>query len=151
MKYSHLSLEDRKIIQEGIEKSLSKVEIAKLIKKDPTTVSKEVKNRRKLKPRNPFNSPITCTNFKKCGKCYGKCDNYVEIKCLRRDRKVGACNLCPDISKCKLDKYFYYATKAHEDYLYTLKDSREGINLTTSEMLNIVEIIKPLLKKGQSV
>ena len=50
-----------------------------------------------------------------------------------------------------MDKYFYYAKQAHEDYLYTLKDSREGVNLTTKEMLNIVDIIKPLLKKGQSV
>lgn len=151
MKGTHLSLDDRRKIQEGIEKELTKVEIAKNIGKDPTTVSKEIKIRRKLKPRNTFNNPITCTKFKECKKCYGKCDNYEEIKCLRRDRKIGACNLCPNIKNCKLDKYFYYATQAHEKYLYTLRDSREGINLTTSEMLTIVDIIKPLLKKGQSV
>ena len=151
MKGTHLSLEDRKKIQEGIENELTKVEIAKNIGKDPTTVSKEIKNRRKLKPRNPFNNPITCTKFKDCRICHGKCSEYEEIKCLRRDRKVGACNLCPKISKCRLDKYFYYAKQAHENYLYTLSDSREGVNLTTKEMLNIVDIIKPLLKKGQSV
>lgn len=151
MKNTHLSLEDRKIIQDGIEKELTKVEIAKSIGKDPTTVSKEIKNRRKLKPRNPFNNPITCTKFKQCGICHGKCSEYEEIKCLRRDRKVGACNLCPNISKCKLDKYFYYAKQAHENYLYTLSDSREGINLTTKEMFEIIDIIKPLLKRGQSV
>ena len=151
MKGTHLSLEDRKIIQDGIEKELTKVEIAKAIGKDPTTVSKEIKNRRKLKPRNPFNNPITCTKFKECRICHGKCSEYDEIKCLRRDRKVGACNLCPKISKCRLDKYFYYAKQAHESYLYTLSDAREGVNLTTKEMLNIVDIIKPLLKQGQSV
>lgn len=151
MKNSHLTLEDRKIIQDGIENELTKVQIAKNIGKDPTTVSKEIKNRRKLKPRNPFNNPITCTKFKQCGICHGKCSEYEEIKCLRRDRKVGACNLCPNNSKCKLDKYFYYAKQAHEDYLYTLSDSREGINLTTKEMFEIIDIIKPLLKKGQSI
>lgn len=151
MKNTHLTLEDRKIIQDGIENELTKVQIAKNIGKDPTTVSKEIKNRRKLKPRNPFNNPITCTKFKHCGICHGKCSEYEEIKCLRRDRKVGACNLCPNSSKCKLDKYFYYAKQAHEDYLYTLSDSREGINLTTKEMFEIIDIIKPLLKKGQSV
>lgn len=151
MKGTHLSLEDRKIIQDGIEKELTKVEIAKAIEKDPTTVSKEIKNRRKLKPRNPFNNPITCTKFKECRICHGKCSEYDEIKCSRRDRKVGACNLCPNISKCRLDKYFYYAKQAHESYLYTLSDAREGVNLTTKEMLNIVDIIKPLLKQGQSV
>jgi len=151
MKNTHLSLEDRKKIQEGIETELTKVQIAKNIGKDPTTVSKEIKNRRKLKPRNPFNNPITCTIFKQCGICKGQCSEYEEIKCLRRDRKVGACNLCPDSKHCRLDKYFYYAKQAHESYLYTLSDAREGVNLTSKEMLKIVDIIRPLLKKGQSV
>ena len=151
MKNSHLTLEDRKKIQEGLEKGLSRTEIAKNINKDISTVAKEVKNKRKLKPRNPFNNPITCTKFKECRICHGKCSEYEEIKCTRRDRKVGVCNLCPDISKCRLDKYFYYAKQAHESYLYTLKDSREGVNLNTTEMLEIVDIIKPLLKQGQSI
>lgn len=151
MKYAHLSIDDRRKIQEGIEQHLTKSEIAKNIGKDPTTVSKEIKKRRKLKPRNPFNSPTPCTKFKKCGICKGKCSDYEEVKCLKRDRTVGACNLCENIPKCKLDKYFYYATLAHNDYSYTLKDAREGVNLTTSELLFIVSIIKPLLKQGQSV
>lgn len=151
MKNSHLTLKDRKKIQEGLEKGLSRTEIAKNINKDISTVAKEIKNKRKLKPRNPFNNPITCTKFKECRICHGKCSEYEEIKCTRRDRKVGVCNLCPDISKCRLDKYFYYAKQAHESYLYTLKDSREGVNLNTTEMLEIVDIIKPLLKQGQSI
>lgn len=151
MKNIHMTLEDRKQIQEGLEKEMSRTEIAKIINKDVSTVAKEIKNRRKLKPRNLFNNPITCTKFKECRICHGKCSEYEEIKCLRRDRKIGVCNLCPKINNCRLDKYFYYAKQAHENYLYTLKDSREGINLTTKEMLNIVGIIKPLLKKGQSV
>lgn len=151
MKNTHLTLEDRKKVQEGLEKGMSRTEIAKNINKDISTVAKEIKNRRKLKPRNPFNNPITCTKFKECKICHGKCSEYEEIKCIRRDRKIGVCNLCPDISKCRLDKYFYYAKQAHESYLYTLKDSREGVNLNTKEMLEIVDIIKPLLKQGQSV
>ena len=151
MKNTHLTLEDRKKIQEGLENELSRTEIARNINKDISTVAKEIKNRRKLKPRNPFNNPITCTKFKECRICHGKCSEYEEIKCTRRDRKVGVCNLCPNISKCRLDKYFYYAKQAHESYLYTLKDSREGVNLNTKEMLEIVDIIKPLLKQGQSV
>jgi len=151
MKNSHLSLEDRKHIQECLEKEMSRTEIAKVIHKDISTIAKEIKNRRKLKPRNPFNNPITCTKFKQCGICHGKCSEYEEIKCSRRDRKVGVCNHCPKISNCRLDKFFYHAKQAHEDYLYTLKDAREGVNLTTKEMLNIVDIIKPLLKKGHSV
>lgn len=151
MKNSHLTLANRKQIQDGLEQGLSRTQIAKNISKDISTVAKEIKTRRKLKPSNPFNNPITCTKFKQCGICHRKCSDYEHIKCLRRDRKVGVCNLCPDISKCRLDKYFYYAKQAHENYQYTLKDSREGANLNTKEMLEIVDIIKPLLKQGQSI
>ena len=71
MKNTHLTLEDRKKIQEGLENELSRTEIARNINKDISTVAKEIKNRRKLKPRNPFNNPITCTKFKECRICHG--------------------------------------------------------------------------------
>ena len=67
MKNTHLTLDDRKQIQEGLEKELTRTEISKIIKKDISTVAKEIKLRRKLKPRNRFNTPITCTHFKECG------------------------------------------------------------------------------------
>ena len=40
---SHLTLEQRKTIQNGIETGLSKVEIAKMLSKDPSTIGKEIK------------------------------------------------------------------------------------------------------------
>ena len=151
MKNLHLSLEDREQIQIGLEKGLTKKEIAEVIGKDPSTVGKEIKKRRKIKPRSKFNHISICKHLKECKKCLKECEKYEEVTCLRRDRTVGVCNLCPDISKCHLDKYFYRAKQAHEEYLYTLKDSREGVNLTSNEMLTIAKIIKPLLKRGQSV
>ena len=45
MKNTHLSLDDRKKIQEGLEKELSRTEIAKSISKDISTVAKEIKNK----------------------------------------------------------------------------------------------------------
>ena len=151
MKHKQLSLNDRKIIQDGLEKSLSKVEIAKMIGKDPTTIGKEIKKRRVLKARNTFNRDSICIHLKECKKCYSKCERYEEPKCLRRDRFIGVCNLCPEAKNCILDKYFYYANKAHESYLYTLSDAREGVNLTATKVSQIASIIKPLLKKGQSI
>ena len=46
MKNTHLTLDDRKQIQEGLEKELTRTEIAKIIKKDISTVAKEIKLRR---------------------------------------------------------------------------------------------------------
>jgi len=50
-----------------------------------------------------------------------------------------------------MDKYFYDAKSAHEEYSRDLVDFREGINLTTKERDAIAGIIAPLLKQGQSV
>ncbi len=61
MKNSHLSLEDRKKIQEGLENELTRTAIAKNINKNISTVAKEIKLRRKIKPINPFNNPTIPT------------------------------------------------------------------------------------------
>ena len=148
----HLSLDDRFKIEEGIVKGLRKFQIAQSINKSPSTVAKEIKRNRKLKPRNSFNDySNNCIHFNQCKICSFKCKDYEELPCFRRDRFVGACNNCPQLYKCKLDKYFYKAKLAHGNYLYTLKDSRQGVNLTTSELFNIAHIIKPLIEQGQSL
>ena len=148
---THLSLEDRKNIEIGIIEGLSKSQIAKKINRSPVTISNEIIKHRKLKPRNTFNLDSICIHLKECHRCIKKCDKYQEPSCKRRDRNVGACNSCPNISNCKLDKYFYYATKANKDYLYTLVDSRVGVNLDYPELKQIATIIKPLLDKGQTI
>lgn len=147
----HLSLDDRKKIEEGIEKGLRKFEIAKSINKSPSTVTKEIKKNRKLKPRNSFNTTDKCIHLKDCKVCISKCKDYQEQPCHRRDRFVGACNNCPNIKTCRLDKYFYKAKIANEAYLYTLKDAREGVNLTYTELRNIARTITPLIEQGQSI
>lgn len=155
MKAKYLTLEDRKMIQEGIEKRLTKTSIARSLQKDPTTISKEIKKHRTLKPRNRFNSPVVCSNFKQCPKprrsCSESCPSYTEQTCTLRDRSIGACNHCPNVSRCRLDHYFYNASHAHEAYLFHLSDSRQGINLSEPERLLIAQTIAPLLKKGQSL
>lgn len=155
MKAKHLSLDDRKAIQSGIENRLSKTTVARSISKDPTTVAKEIKKHRILKPRNHFNSPVVCSNFKLCSKprryCSEHCPDYLEQTCSLRDRSVGACNHCDRISHCRLDHYFYNAVKAHEAYLFHLSDSRQGVNLSEPERILIAQTIAPLLHKGQSL
>lgn len=147
----HLSLEDRKNIELGIVEGLSKSQIAKKINRSPATVANEIIRHRKLKARNTFNSDSICIHLKECHKCFKKCERYQELSCPRRNRNISACNNCSRISHCKLDKYFYYATKANEAYLYTLVDARVGVNLDYPELKQIATIIKPLLDKGQTI
>ncbi len=56
----HLTLDERKIIQAGIENRSNKVDIARTIGKDPTTVAKEIRKHRTFKPRNQFIYPSIC-------------------------------------------------------------------------------------------
>jgi IS30 family transposase len=147
----HLTLVERQIIQTGIENGSNKVDIARTLAKDPTTIAKEISKHRTFKPRNFFNNPCICIHLKSCGSCSHKCDRYEEKRCSRRDKSPGACNKCKDGSRCRLDKFIYDAEAAHAAYKSELSLSRTGYNLTEEERTTIGETIAPLLEKGQSV
>jgi IS30 family transposase len=150
---THLTKNQREIIQAGIENGSAKADIARTIGKDATTVAKEIRRHRLLKPRNTFGRPILCAKLTKCSKkpCVKKCAGFVEPKCNRRDVSPGACNKCDKIGKCLYDKYFYCASTADESYRRELAECREGLNLTREERAKIGDIISPLLNNGQSV
>lgn len=147
----HLSLEDRKNIELGIIEGLSKSQIARKINRSPVTVANAIAKHQKLKPKNTFNMNSICIHLKECRRCTKKCERYQELSCARRDRNIGACNSCDKMKQCKLDKYFYYANKANQAYLYTLVDSRVGVNLDYPELKQIAIIMKPLLDRGHTI
>ena len=148
----HLTFEERCKIEECINKGFRKYQTANELNKSQSTILREIRNNRLLKPRKIFNeNPFNCIHLKDCKVCTGKCKYYETEKCNRRDKFIGACNNCPDIKKCKLDQYFYKAKFAHEKYRQTLVDARQGVNLNTSELFEIAHIICPLIDKGQSL
>jgi IS30 family transposase len=152
--HNHLTLDQRKVIQVGIENGSTKAAISRNIGKDATTVAKEIRKHRVLNQRNKWNRPFLCAHLAVCSKikrCIQKCERFEEPTCNRRDKSPGACNKCPNTSKCNLDKYIYDANTADKEYRRDLVDFREGINLTTKERDSIASIIAPLLKQGQSV
>ena len=147
----HLSLEDRKTIEENISKRIRKFETAKELNKSQSTIGKEIKNNRKRRYYQITDSPWMCKHFSECKICTGKCRDFKEIPCFQRDRFIGACNGCPDIKTCKKAKYFYYADVAQKSYESVLKDSRQGVNLNETELYELAHIICPLIKQGQSI
>lgn len=144
----HLTLDERKNIQTGIENRSNKVDIAKTIGKDLTTIAEEIRKHRIFKLRNQFIYSSICIHSQECGGCKKKCSRYEGNK---KDRSPGVCNKCPNIAKCHLDKYFYYATNTNEEYKTDLVDFREGINMTTLEVKELANILKPLSDQGQSL
>lgn len=150
---THLSLDDRKIIQIGIENNSTKADIARTIGKDATTIAKEIRKHRIFKPRNTYNRPILCGKQDHCNHkpCKKKCELFEEPKCNRRDKSPGACNKCEKMSKCHLNKFFYDAVKADLAYRTELSSCREGLNLTPEERETVGKTLGVLLNQGQSV
>jgi len=149
--FTHLTLEERRIILTGITNGSTKTAIARTIGKDKSTIGKEIKQHRKLTHK--CNLPLECANYKKCKygrQCTGECIDYEPFKCSRRDRSPGACNGCSNWSYCRFNKYQYNPENAQNDYEFTLVDSRQGVNLTVHEAKSMAETIKPLLAQGQS-
>ena len=142
--FSHLTLEERRIILAGITNGSTKTAIAQTIGKDKSTVGKEIKLHRSLTQK--CKMPLECNHYKKCvyGRlCTPDCPEYSPFHCSRRDRSPGSCNGCSNWSHCRFDKYQYCPEDAHMDY-------REGVNLTVQEAKQMASVIAPLLKQGQS-
>lgn len=148
-----LTLSQRNKIEEMLNQRKRKFEIANDLGKTQSTIAREINKHRILKPHNIYNSDnmFNCKYFSNCKVCTNQCRIFQPIPCKDRDRNIGVCNNCSKIKTCNLDKYFYFAEKAHEKYKYTLKDSRQGVNLNTSELTELAHIICPLIKKGQSI
>ena len=149
--FSHLTLQERRIILTGITNGSTKTAIAQTLGKDKSTIGKEIKLHRKLTHK--CKMPLECNNYRKCAfgrQCTADCPDYIPFRCSRRDRTPGACNGCSNWSRCRFDKSQYCPEDAQLDYYTTLVDSREGVNLTIHEAKAMAAIIAPLLKQGQS-
>ena len=82
--YSHLTLEERRIILKGITNGSTKTAIAQTIGKDKSTIGKEIKAHRVLVKKCPL--PLECSAYKKClfdRQCSPDCPDYLPFRCSR--------------------------------------------------------------------
>jgi len=170
--HKHLLLDDRHVIELGLNDRISFKAIAKKIGKDCTTVSKEVRLHcvfeKKGAPYRAFNDCIhrtSCSYYGEvcptcdrkynkcstCGHCTSLCQNYVKEKCPLLDKAPYVCNGCPNLNRCTLEKRFYRAKYAQNEYEVTRSESRSGINLTEDELAQLDSVISPLIRNGQSI
>lgn len=135
-KYCHLSYEDRKNIEDGLNnnKSINKISIE--LNKSHSTIIREIdRNKIYYKPSNWNN-------------CYN--DINKNYSCNKLSKSPHVCNGCKSRSGCRKERLTYYARKADDSYKDLITSCRQGINLTNEEIYNINQVITPLVKKGQT-
>ena len=151
----HLTYEERGFIEIGINQGRNFTEIAKDINKDRRTISREILKHRFKKMPNAFNnSGNLCKNRFECKKwdCNDKMPCYEEEICLKLTGVPYVCNGCERKNACRKVKYYYYSKFAQDEYTEKLSVSRQGINLTKTEVYELDKLIAPLIKdKKQSI
>lgn len=173
-KNKHLGLSERIIIEHSLENRASFKAIARQLGKDCTTISKEVKNHlvfeKKGAPYRPFNDCANrtachhygdaclscdrhsrCSKCSTCGRCTSSCQDYVREECPRLSGVPYVCNGCEQLHVCTLEKRFYRAKDAQEEYEQVRSESRSGFNLCEEELKQLDSVISPLLRNGQSL
>lgn len=109
MSKKRLTIENRMLIEQLLRVGYKIVDIANAVDCNPSTISREVKNRR-----------ITGKSIRK--------------HCNKNDRFPFVCWKCEKKYNCNLQKYYYNYKIAQEDYERKLKNSRIGIDMTIDEL-----------------
>lgn len=103
-----LNIEDRILIEELLRLNYKLKDIAKAIDVESSTISREIKGRRK--------------------------SNESQILCDKTNKFPFICFNCSKKTSCKNKKYFYNYKEAQKDYENKLKYSRMGIDMSIDEV-----------------
>lgn len=172
-KNKHLSQSDRITIEAGLNLCKSFKHIGRELGKDPTTISKEVKNHILFKKSGAYGRVFNdcmlrynCSASFLCHKptcrrktckfctevsCSSVCPDYQQERCPRLNKPPYVCNGCENRNSCTLEKRLYSASHSHKEYKEVLSEARQGIQLSESDFLRMDAVISPLLLKGQSL
>ena len=169
----HLTLASRITIETQLNERNSFKGIARLLDKDCTTISKEVKNHICFEKTGAYGRAFNdcrlavhrqccatklCTGCPSsnrpcwsCGKCISSCVLYEKYVCPKLAKPPYVCNGCPERNKCTLEKRMYKAAYAQKEYEQVRSESRSGFALSEPELKHLDAVISPLLRKGQSL
>ncbi|NCC87244.1 MAG: helix-turn-helix domain-containing protein, partial [Clostridia bacterium] len=170
----HLSLSDRAMIERLLTLDFTFASIAKKLDRSPSTISREIKRYRVFTGRVNPSQRNDCVKFYSCMRnrlcensdvyeCFTRCKlcadvdcrtfcrSYQSLHCSLLDKPPYVCTNCQKQKSCKKDHAYYTAHRANAEYLRTLKESRAGIRTDPERLIEISEIISPLIMKGQSI
>ena len=136
--YCHLSYEDRKNIEDGLNENKSINQISKEINRSHSSILREIDRNKK------YSEPSAWNNYK---------INHSDLvlSCERLKHSPYVCNGCKSRSGCRKVRWTYYAREADNSYKEVKSEARKGINLTPEEVYKINSVLTPLIKKGQTI
>ena len=174
-KGKHLDLEDRIVIEEGIAHGLSARALSQRLHVSASTVTREIKTNRTIKvpERKNVKPSVRCLHYNQCQKSASACE-----KCSTRltackhcktracidyckDFTLSICSLaqkwpyvcfenCPKRKNCSFPKCTYRAESAQKLYEQRLFTARSGPDIAPEELKRAMEVVAPLVGKGQS-
>lgn len=170
-KFKHFDLSERITIEHSLKSSLSFKAIGRILDRDCTSISKEVKKHIILKKVGAYGRGFNdCANrfkcdlsyiceypnckhryCKFCSRCHTVCSDYKKSVCPSLSKPQYVCNGCDDLRRCTLEKSIYSASAAQKDYELSLSESRSGITVDEKEISRLDEFISPLIRNGQSL
>ena len=170
-----LTYDDRMEIESMVKDNRSFTDIGAALKRDRTTIMKEVKQYAveqctgySIYPYNVCKLRKTGRRKRVCGtkgckhpmittcrqcedSCNRYCEDFEEEICTSRFKAPYVCNGCTEVKKCTLTKTVYDAMEAERQATAKIAESRSGILSTEGEISRLNEILVPLIKHGQSI
>ena len=136
-KHKHLTLDDRQEIHECLDKGMTFKAIAKRIRKDQTTISKEIKKHLAIQP-------LSVSRTRADG------SPIEERRCSLLLKAPFVCNPCKKRrGNCAFEKQLYIGKNAQAEYELLLRQAREGIPLNKEDFWEADTIIAEGIKNGQ--
>lgn len=140
-KNTHFTLETRKLIEEGLNSNYSVTEIAKLLHRDRSNISREISKHTKIHTPLTFGKANRCNNCKKRKECLRstslECEDFENDLCEKLKSSPHVCNGCETKSGCRKAKQYYKAMEANLQYEEKLHSTRKTLHYTELE-LNIL-------------
>lgn len=157
-------------IEQSLADHSSFKDIASVLKKNPSIISREIKKHRTLKKVSHYGMKNNCSLLSSC-QSERICDGKTCIALCKRSRVCDCTKhyaafspfVCPTLKKppyvcngcsnhaCRHDKYYYRAKDAHSSYEHTKHECRQGINLTSEERASLDDLVSPLILSRQTM
>lgn len=167
--YKHMNLDDRLFIEQQLEvPDITLKIISSSLGRDDKTIREEIKKGRFISipanRRNKCGRQLTCSVKRLCTHCVsGLCkgcthDNCNELcseftdepVCHRILRFPFVCSCCPDLSSCKLPKFFYKADKAQARHNQSVREWKTGPKKSPADMKTIISAFEKGVHNGIS-